>query len=90
VKHILDVSDDVAGQLGEVDARLTALEAGANPGVKIKRAFRPALVPITVLGAVHLFGVKLSVLCTLETIVENGSLQIGFEVCRVASVCLGL
>jgi hypothetical protein len=90
VKHILDVRGDVAGQLRHVDARLAALKAGANPDVKLKRVFGPVSVPITVLGAVHLLGVKLTVLCTLETIGENRLLQIGFEVCRVASVCLGL
>ena len=85
----MDVVGDVVEQLRYVHTRLAALEAGSDPSVKFEWILAPALVTFAFQAAMHLFRMELTMLRTLKAIVKDCSLQVGLEVCRIASICLG-
>jgi hypothetical protein len=79
----------IVDQLFDIDAGFAAFEAGSNPRVKFEGVLPPALVSVAFQRAMHELRMKLIVLRTRQTIVQDRLLQAGLEVCRVASVCLG-
>src|SRR5215472_5027944 len=80
-KNGMDVVDNVVHQFGDIHTGLAALKA---------RPFSQAVVSSAIHRAVNMFGVPLPVLLALKAIPRDGELEVGFEICNIAAVGLGL